>query len=546
MERKRFSGFMKISRKIFIALFAIIFCLGIFLRFYQLGNIPNSLDWDEASFGYNAYSLLQTGKDEYGETYPLTFKAFGDYKQPVYMYMDVISIALFGPNAFAVRFPSALFGSLSLIFVFLFTRELFKKLKYANEFALLSMFFFAISPWSIQFSRGAFEANVSLFLVISGAWLFLRGLALKKQWYFVVSVIILSLSTYTYISQKVVVPFIFAALVVYGFSYLKKKKVFISVLILGFIVLNSLWLFNTNSVARGQGVFFANQQTQLLEEPIRQMQIDQNNNDQLGQLLHNRRVVYAQTLISNYLSHFNPLWLYMHGDEVKRHHAPGFGLMYLATLPLLLLGIYYLLSKHFSVAWPLFVWFLVAPLASALTFEAPHSLRSLVFLPTWHIFEAAGVLFLIQMIKRRWLINGVLALFAFLLLINFVYYFHQYFTHTNTDHQKDWQYGYKEAIEAIPAGENQVIFSKNFEQPYIFYLFYTKYDPQKYLNTNGSSRITEKCHSIDNVYFGDCLSQLEQGDIYITAGEENVSNGKRIKQFNYANGQPATAIYKYE
>ncbi len=537
---------MKLNRKLFLLLFFVILFLGAVLRFYQLGAIPNSLDWDEVSFGYNAYSLLHTGKDEYGESLPATFRAFGDYKQPVYMYLDTAAVAIFGPTPFAVRFPSAFFGTASIVFVFLFVLELFRKYKYTTELALLSMFFFAISPWSIQFSRGAFEANVSLFLVISGAWLFLRGLFVKKPWYFFLSAFLISLSSYTYISQKVTIPFIFIALLIYGWTYLKKRKVFTTILIFFFVLMSSLWLFNTNSVARGQGVFFANQQTQLLDSPIKQMQTDQSNGDSLGALFHNRRIVYAQTLITNYLSHFNPLWIYVHGDEVKRHHAPGFGLLYLATLPLLLLGIYFLLSRHFSIAWPLFVWFLIAPIASALTFEAPHSLRSLIFLPTWHIFEAAGVLFLIQMIRKRWLLKLVLSVFVGLFLFNFVYYLHQYFVHTNTDHQKDWQYGYKEAIEFLPQDSHKVIFSKSFEQPYIFYLFYKQYDPQKYINSGGSARISEKCYTIDNAYFGDCIEQLKSGDLYITVGNENISKGQKMKQFNYANGETATAIYKYE
>ena len=53
-----------------------IFLIGTFLRFYNLGNVPNSLDWDEVSWGYNAYAILQTGKDEYGTTLPISFKAF--------------------------------------------------------------------------------------------------------------------------------------------------------------------------------------------------------------------------------------------------------------------------------------------------------------------------------------------------------------------------------------------------------------------------------------------------------------------------------------
>lgn len=537
------------KKKLFLIFFIAIVLLGSILRFYQLDNIPGSLEWDEASYGYNAYSLQNTGMDEYGKRFPITFRAFGDYKQPVYMYLEVASISTFGLNAFAVRFPAALFGSLSIIFVYLLTYELFRKFKYVKTIALLSMFFFAISPWAIQFSRAAFEATVSLSFVLAGVWLFLRGLKTKKPWYFFLSILILSISSYTYISQKVILPFIFASFMIYGLSYFKKKKKLAGILIIIFIVLNSLWLLDTKSVSRGQGVLLTNNQTEILDESIKQMQFDNEAGDTLGSLLHNRRIVYTQSVITNYLSHYNPLWLFVTGDDSKRHHAPGFGLLYLASLPLILAGIYFLLSRAFSTAWPLFLWFLAAPLAASLTFDAPHSLRSLIFLPTWQIFEAAGIVFILLHIKRELLKRSLLAVFAVLLLFNFTYYLHQYFVHINTDFQKDWQYGYKEAIEYVDNesySNKRIVFSKNFEQPYIFYLFYNKYDPAKYISEGTSWRTSQKCYTIDNAYFGDCLDKLRPGDIYVSSEDTVIDNTKELKRFNYTDGEPSTRIFEYQ
>src|SRR3989344_1223720 len=88
----------------------LIILLAFFLRIYKLGSVPPSLYWDEASLGYNAYSILKTARDEHGKFLPLTnFAAFGDYKPPGYIYAAVPSIAIFGLNEFAIRFPSAFF-----------------------------------------------------------------------------------------------------------------------------------------------------------------------------------------------------------------------------------------------------------------------------------------------------------------------------------------------------------------------------------------------------------------------------------------------------
>ncbi len=202
----------------FKIIFIIIFLLGIFLRFYQLGAIPNSLNWDEVSWGYNAYSIIHTGKDEYGSVFPLSFRAFGDYKQPLYVYISTIPIALFDLTPFSARFPSAFFGALSSIFVYLLTYELLLKHTKRKVISLLAMFLFAVSPWSIQFSRVSYEANVGVFLIILGSWLFLRGINKNAFNYLIGSTIILALSAYTYHSDKLFAPLIFLLLIVYGWK----------------------------------------------------------------------------------------------------------------------------------------------------------------------------------------------------------------------------------------------------------------------------------------------------------------------------------------
>src|SRR3989339_1391649 len=94
-----------------IILLYLIIALSIFLRFWQLGQNPPSLTWDEAAWGYNAYSLGIDGRDEFGRFLPIDYlESFGDFKPPVYAYLDIIPVKIFGLNEFAVRFASAFFG----------------------------------------------------------------------------------------------------------------------------------------------------------------------------------------------------------------------------------------------------------------------------------------------------------------------------------------------------------------------------------------------------------------------------------------------------
>src|SRR3989344_1405842 len=89
----------------------LVILLAFILRFYHLNLTPPSLYWDEASLGYNAYSILKTARDEHGKFLPITnFAAFGDYKPSGYIYLTVPAIAVFDLNEFSVRLPSVFFG----------------------------------------------------------------------------------------------------------------------------------------------------------------------------------------------------------------------------------------------------------------------------------------------------------------------------------------------------------------------------------------------------------------------------------------------------
>lgn len=514
-------------KKIYIILFIGILTIGIFLRFYQLGKVPNSLNWDEVSWGYNAYSILKTGHDEYGSFMPLSFKAFGDYKQPVYVYLTSLSMGLFGLSPFSVRFPSAFLGVLTIPFVWLLVFELFKKHKHRYLISLCVMLFFAISPWSLQFSRVAYEANIGLFFVVSGVALFLRGLNTKKYAYNYLGILLLSISTYSYHSEKIFTPLLFVAILCFSYFSFNVSKKYILIFLTLFILGNSLWLIDARTTARGRSVTFFSNQTQILQNSTDEIIFDDSHNDLLGAVLHNRRVVYLNKYLGNYLSHFDLNQLFIIGDNA-RHHAFGMGIIYLVSLPFILIG---LLASDKKKYWFVFFWLLLAPAASALAVDAPNASRSLIFLPTWQIFEAVGVIYLITMLKKEARV-GFVCLITFFYLINFGYYYHNYFSHTNSEYGKYWQEGYRETVleaKRYQTSGKKVVFSSKFEQPYIFYLFYTKFEPSSYIASGGSNRIREKCFVIENVYFGHCEDKISKGDIFISQSSENGGKFKKIR-----------------
>ena len=222
---------MKNINKI-ILLFIIL--LAIVLRVYKLSKVPPSLYWDEASLGYNAYSILLTARDEYGKFLPLTnFAAFGDYKPPGYIYAAVPSVAIFGLNEFAIRFPSALFGTLTVLLIYLISKRLFE----SEIISQIAALFLAISPWHLQFSRGAFEANLGLFFSTLGIFLFLK-FAQDKAFYLFISLLSFLAAMYTFTGQRLFVPFILLVLVLQF-----KKQIFTNLRLVTVTTVVAIFLF---------------------------------------------------------------------------------------------------------------------------------------------------------------------------------------------------------------------------------------------------------------------------------------------------------------
>ena len=194
----QFGRFMSKSK--LIILIGVVF-LAAFLRFYQLGINPPSLAWDEAALGYNAYSIGETGRDEFGRFLPYDyFASFGDYKPPLYVYAAVLPVKIFGLNEFAVRFPSAFFGTLTVLLTYFLVKELFPKLK-DSWLPEIAAFFLAISPWHTQLSRAAWEANLASFFVVLGVLLFLKSLK-GRGWFLILSGLAFVATFYTFNSSR--------------------------------------------------------------------------------------------------------------------------------------------------------------------------------------------------------------------------------------------------------------------------------------------------------------------------------------------------------
>ena len=469
-------------------LFILIMVLAFGLRIFKLGQNPPSLYWDEASLGYNAYSIATSLHDEHGEFLPLArFIAFGDYKPPGYVYAIVPWIYLFGLNEFSVRLPSMIAGFLMVVITYFLTLKLFQKVK----MALLSSFILAISPWALQFSRAAFEANLAAFFNLTAVYFFVSSQ--KKKWLILPSVIFFIFSFYTFNANRIIAPLFVIGLLFLYFKYLSKNiKWLLITLIAGIILLfpSISYLSNRESKLRFQEVsIFNNLETIKLANT----RIESDNNSTFAKILHNRRFMYAFDFLQHYTDNFTGRFLFTSGDKNPRLSIQDMGEFYIWELPFLLIGLYFLIVKRTKATYVLFFWMLITPIPAATARETPHALRILSILPTFQIIIAYGLYHLVFSLKRG--VVGALYFFlfviCFLLTSNIYYYLHIYYIHYPRSWSGEWQYGYKEMVQAISQNQSRydhILVSDALGRPYIYFAFYQGYPYEKFIQDKVASR----------------------------------------------------------
>ncbi len=436
-----------------IFLLAII-VLALFLRFYKIDKNPPSLNVDEVSNGYNAYSILKTARDEYGNFMPLTFRTFGDYNLPLSVYTLVPTIGLFGLNELGVRLPSAFFGTLTVLLTYLLSRELFKE----KKIALIASFLLAISPWHLHFSRYDHEANFMVFFVLLGFVTFLYSQ--KKYYYLIISVISFGLALNTYHGAKIWVPlFLLAILFWFRLEILKlKKKLLWPIIILIIATLPIIFNFK-NSLIRGQSVGVIGKPKAL------------------------------ETFVSGYLSQYSPDFLFINGDRIGRHSVPGIGELYVFELPLVILGIIFLIRQKNRSSKFILTWLLISGIPPATATPTPHALRGLNIIPIWSIIASCGLYsFLSSKISTNFKKAAMLALIL-VATYNFATYLHLYWVHYPKEKALDWGEGYKQMVQSvdkIKGSYTTVAISSYYGLPYIYTLFYSAYDPYTYQQEKGS------------------------------------------------------------
>jgi len=543
------------KKNLLICWLILIFALGAFLRFWHLGANPPSLTWDEAAWGYNAYSLGITGRDEFGRFLPLNYlESFGDFKPPVYAYLTVLPVKIFGLNEFAVRFASAFFGVLTVLLAYFLVKELFKNTSPRGcILGLIVSFLLAISPWHIMLSRAAFEANVASFFIVAGVVSFLLGVG-RKDWFLVLSAICFALSLQTFNTARIISPLLVLVLV-FAFRrqlWLKKKWLILAGGVGLAIILPALsFYFTPQARLRFKEVNIFSDAAVI---EIANQEMENDNWAWWSRIIHNRRWGYTREFFHHYFDHFNPDFLFIKGDGNPKFSTQDVGLFYLWEVPFFLGGIFLLFRRRVGYWWLVVFWLLLGIVPAATARETPHALRIETTLPTWQIFTAFGLVEFWQLVKRqKKLINYGLRIISWgLIIIGFVYFQHGYWRHYPAEFSGEWQYGYKEAVDFVKSVENnydRVYFTDALGRPYIYFLFYLQKNPQEFWQEAEVERDAYgfvKVRSFGQYRFFNIERKpvLEAGLLVIDLPQNLPQSVKKIQGFNLLNGKEILVAYE--
>lgn len=371
-------------RKVFVGIIIAVFLT--LLYSHNLLDVPTGLTVDEAAFGYNATLLAQTGRDQNGRFLPIFVLSTNgtDWRQPITQYYLAGLFKVFGPSVYLLRFSSVVIAILSVFGTYFLARKLL-----SEKAALFAGLFVALTPLiMIQAHMGLDNIMPIPFTII---WLFglLNYQGKRGTKWLVVSALALGLSFYSYKGMRAIVP----VWIILTALWLKKDRIiFLSFLTPFFLVIPLLEHYYAGAILGGSspGV-----------------------ND-----------IYD--FLSPYLSSFDVSYLFIRGDITDFHSTGRHGMLLLASLPVIVLGIYAAAkSKNGFIRFSLLA-LLLGPILYGTVGSTHRFSRLMALIPLYGLLAGLGLEYLSAQ-KSKWN-KLVLPILVALFFVNFVDYYKFYLT----------------------------------------------------------------------------------------------------------------------
>jgi len=440
--------------KITTVLFLLILAIAAFFRFYQLADIPPGLYPDVAMNGTNALDANQTGV--YKVFYPEN-----NGREGMFMNLIAVSFLIFGPNVWAIKIVAAIFGILTVLGMFLLTRNLFKFLlpdhliansdsssgteqpnhsllfnqsfvkesppallknlhsltiTTADIIALLATFFTAISFWHVNFSRLGFRAITVPFCLVWSFYFLFSGLQITLNQSS--SSANKDLSSFGKKTAGKILFFLFAGLFFgLGFNTYIAFRVAPLILIPVFIIdiiknRRALKMTLARWVIFAVGVIAAALPLALyyLKNPA----------DFMGRAGQVSIFATQNPLKTLFTSTIKTLGQFVvAGDYNWRHNISGSPEIFWPLIPFFIIGLFYsfwqiLKKKNYQTKnfgslacyWTIIFWWGTMLIPSIFSNEGlPHALRSIGAIPPSYIFVAVGFWLFISFIRQKIIVS---------------------------------------------------------------------------------------------------------------------------------------------
>lgn len=438
-----------------ILLVSLVIFFAAFLYLWKLSAVPSSLYADETTVGYNAYSILKTGKDEYGKSYPVFFRLFGAYTPSLFVYLLVPFINFFGLNAFAIRVPSAI-ATIALILVLFY---LAKKLNiFRDKFTpVLVSLVFAVTPWVVFNARLGYEVTLGYVLFYIGVFFLWGGLFKNKL--SLTGLLFLSVSTYTAHTERYLVPlFLLVFVLIFRKNIFIKKNatqiasaIFVTLItqIPHFVLLDSpaFWVKNTSFAASSvkAGIW-----------------------DFIHQLI----VYYSpQTYFGRSTADIN-----------YQHFIPEISLFYSWQIIPFFVGLFYLIKSARTSAGKLILLLLItSPIPGAMSGHFISIQRVLPVIVPIVLIIALGLEKLLIEIPKKYI---TLALSFFILLLSFslILLWRSYFVLLPGLWPNWWNYGAREIADFVSKNSTSKIIIDNSRDQALYspIIFYLQFSPENF------------------------------------------------------------------
>jgi 4-amino-4-deoxy-L-arabinose transferase-like glycosyltransferase len=538
----------------FLAL-GLIFIGGVFLRTYHLGTLPASMHRDELAIAYNAYSLLETGRDEWGQPHPWFFKSFGDYKQPGMVYGTIPGIWGLGLTPLGARLPAALISAVAILAVFLLVKTIFK----SEKMALLSSLALAFSLWHIRDARNIYEPVVILTFSILSYWALYK--AREKTVYLGLSIALFVVSSLIYNTAVFIYLPLLMLWLGYGwrkFSPTKRQQWLLglvaAILIAGGMLGGGLEV----SAGKSQTTIFYNS-TLINEHEGRIYRFWKSGLPIYpGMKAADRVFQVGYRFAKSYLASIDMNYLFFKGGNNAWHNFASIdmGEMNPVLLPFFIVGLIYVWQRRrHPTYFFILALLLVSPLPSSLTIDAPNTNRLIDFHLIVMLVAVLGF-YRVLSASQKW--QRYLAyLGIFLYLVFFSQFLGRYFGIYNKLLADSWYAEVPAMVQAVESEKSNydwVYIEPPISALYIYYAFYSQLPPEVLQTAVGQGALDFNTVSqLGNVVFGKYLPPIDEATgllkeekvLVVTTADEGVDE-EDILVIRDWDGQPVYVGSEYQ